>query len=87
MTMHTIELGPGAPVVTALTVAQKFVERINAADVAGLAALMTEDHRFVDSLGNEVSGREAAPDLGGGWRGRSAFAEAPVTDKWPLRRT
>jgi len=45
--------------VTALQVAQKFVERINAADVAGLAALMTEDHRFIDSLGNVVTGREA----------------------------
>jgi hypothetical protein len=52
--------------VTALQVAQKFVERINAADVAGLAALMTEDHRFIDSLGNVVSGREA---MKSGWAG------------------
>ena len=51
---------------TALQVAQKFVERINAAEVAGLATLMTEDHRFIDSLGNEVSGREA---MKAGWAG------------------
>jgi hypothetical protein len=52
--------------VTPLQVAQKFVERIDAADVAGLATLMTEDHRFIDSLGNEVSGREA---MKAGWVG------------------
>jgi ketosteroid isomerase-like protein len=45
--------------VTPLQVTQRFVERINTADVAGLATLMTEDHRFVDSLGNVVTGREA----------------------------
>jgi ketosteroid isomerase-like protein len=52
--------------VTPLQVAQKFVERINAADVAGLATLMTEDHRFIDSLDNVVSGREATR---AGWAG------------------
>ena len=51
---------------TPLQVTQKFVERINAGDVAGLAALMTEDHRFIDSLGNVVSGREA---MKAGWAG------------------
>jgi ketosteroid isomerase-like protein len=52
--------------VTPLQVAQKFVERINAADVAGLATLMTDDHRFIDSLGNVVNGREA---MRAGWVG------------------
>ncbi|HEV3301246.1 MAG TPA: nuclear transport factor 2 family protein [Planctomycetaceae bacterium] len=51
---------------TPLQVTQKFVERINAGDVGGLAALMTEDHRFIDSLGNVVSGREA---MKAGWAG------------------
>ena len=51
---------------TPLQVTQKFVERINAGDVGGLAALMTEDHRFIDSLGNVVSGREA---MKAGWGG------------------
>ena len=51
---------------TPLQVTQKFVERINAGDVAGLATLMTEDHRFIDSLGNVVSGREA---MKAGWGG------------------
>ena len=51
---------------TPLEVTQAFVDRINAHDVAGLAALMTDDHRFVDSLGNGVDGREA---MRGGWDG------------------
>jgi hypothetical protein len=52
--------------VTPLEVTQAFVDRINAHDVAGLAALMTDDHRFVDSLGNRVDGREA---MRAGWGG------------------
>ncbi len=37
---------------------RQFVARINAHDATGLAALMTPDHRFVDSLGSVVTGRE-----------------------------
>ena len=40
------------------TVARAFVNAINRQDVEGLAGLMTEGHRFVDSLGNAVEGRE-----------------------------
>jgi uncharacterized protein (TIGR02246 family) len=40
-------------------VAHAFVRAIGRQDVAGLAALMTEGHRFVDSLGTAVEGREA----------------------------
>jgi ketosteroid isomerase-like protein len=62
-------------------VAKAFVERINAGDVAGLAALMTQDHRFVDSLGNAVTGREAMRQ---GWVGY--FGMVPdyrlVMDDW-----
>ena len=47
-----------------LPVVQAFVGGINAHDIAGLAALMTEDHCFVDSLGNVVNGRDA---MKGGW--------------------
>jgi len=36
-----------------------FMNRINAADVDGLCALMSEDHVFVDGLGNRLQGREA----------------------------
>ena len=43
-----------------------FMDRINAADVEGLCALMTEDHLFVDGLGNRVHGREA---MRKGWAG------------------
>lgn len=50
---------------TPLEIVRKFVDRINALDVLGLAALMTVDHRFVDSLGSVLSGRDAVRD---GWR-------------------
>jgi limonene-1,2-epoxide hydrolase len=39
-------------------VARAFVAAINRQDVEGLAALMTPEHRFTDSLGNVVEGRE-----------------------------
>jgi uncharacterized protein (TIGR02246 family) len=51
---------------TPLDVARAFVAAINAHDVDRLAALMTDDHRFTDSLGNIVSGREA---MQAGWAG------------------
>src|SRR5712692_10272761 len=42
-----------------------FIDRINAHDVAGLGALMSDDHTFIDAHGNQVSGREK---MIGGWR-------------------
>ena len=36
----------------------KFVERINARDTAGILALCTPDHVFIDSLGSTLSGHE-----------------------------
>jgi len=39
-------------------VAQGFVRAINRQDVDALAALMTHEHRFIDSLGGAVEGRE-----------------------------
>jgi len=51
-------------------VALAFVDRINRHDLAGLAALMTEDHRFVDGLGQEVRGRERMVE---GWHGYFAW--------------
>jgi uncharacterized protein (TIGR02246 family) len=47
-------------------VAQAFVRAINRQDADALAALMTEEHRFLDSLGTIVTGREA---MRAGWRG------------------
>ena len=47
-------------------VAHLFVRAINRQDVAGLADLMTREHRFVDSLGNIVVGQDAARQ---GWLG------------------
>jgi ketosteroid isomerase-like protein len=52
----------------------KFVAAINAHDVEALAALMTSDHRFVDSVGNSVRGAS----MQAGWRGY--FAMCP--DYW-----
>ena len=51
-------------------VALAFVDRINCHDVAGLVALMAEDHRFVDGLGQELRGREQMEQ---GWRGYFAW--------------
>jgi len=41
-----------------IDVALRFVERINAADLEGMGALMSPRHRLVDSLGDEIAGRE-----------------------------
>jgi ketosteroid isomerase-like protein len=43
----------------AAEVAVAFNERINAADLPGLSALMSEDHRFIDPAGNTTSGKPA----------------------------
>jgi ketosteroid isomerase-like protein len=54
----------GTPVRTAArrsaaeSAARRFVERINAHDLDGIVALLTADHRFVDSLGASFDGRE-----------------------------
>jgi predicted ester cyclase len=39
--------------------AQRVVAHINSHDVDAIAALLTPDHRFIDSLGGEARGREA----------------------------
>jgi ketosteroid isomerase-like protein len=52
-----------------------FMERINAHDANALAKCMTEDHVFMDSLGNAVRGRET---MRMGWR--SYFTLCP--DYW-----
>jgi ketosteroid isomerase-like protein len=43
-----------------------FLKQINARNIDGLCALMTEDHVFVDGLGNRTEGREA---MRKGWVG------------------
>jgi len=45
---------------------RKFVTAINRHDVEALAAIMTDDHIFIDSLGNRVQG---ATHMQAGWRG------------------
>ena len=44
---------------SALAAVTDFIACINEHDVAGLAAMMTDDHVFIDSLGTAVRGREA----------------------------
>ena len=51
-------------------VVEAFVRAINRQDVDALAELMTEDHRFVDSLGKVVVGRER---MRAGWKGYFAM--------------
>ena len=41
-----------------IATAQAFVRAINCQDTEALAALMTPEHRFTDSLGNVVKGRD-----------------------------
>jgi ketosteroid isomerase-like protein len=49
---------------------EKFVAAINSHDAGDLAVLMTADHVFVDSMGNQVRG---AATMQGGWRGYFAM--------------
>ena len=49
---------------SAETVAQAFIRAINRQDVNAIAELMTEQHRFIDSLGKLFEGRET---LRRGW--------------------
>lgn len=51
---------------SAVSAAMEFVRAINRQNVDALAALMTPDHQFIDSLGNTVAGREA---MRTGWAG------------------
>ena len=51
---------------TAEFVAHGFVRAINRQDVDALAELMAEGHRFIDSLGTVVEGREK---MCAGWKG------------------
>jgi uncharacterized protein (TIGR02246 family) len=45
--------------------ALRFNERINQQDLEGLAELMTDDHKFIDSEGNITKGKDAMKE---GWR-------------------
>lgn len=51
---------------SSIVVAQQFVRAINRQDVDAMAALMTEEQRFIDSLGNVVTGKAA---MRNGWAG------------------
>jgi uncharacterized protein (TIGR02246 family) len=55
---------------TSVDTVLRFLDAINERDADKLAALMTEDHVFIDSLGQSVKGRES---MRAGWRGYYAF--------------
>ena len=51
---------------TAAAAVSAFNEAINARDIGRLSSLMTEGHRFIDSAGTVVSGKQACAEA---WRG------------------
>lgn len=55
---------------TPIEIVLAFMDRINQRDPDKLAELMTEDHVFIDSLGQAVRGRAA---MRKGWQGYYAF--------------
>jgi ketosteroid isomerase-like protein len=55
-----------------IEIATSFIERINAADVAGLYELMTDDHIFQDALGERFIGRDT---MRHGWTQYFAIVE------------
>lgn len=54
-------MNPSDPMLTAL----KFNEKINQQDLEGLTELMTDDHTFIDSLGQITTGKDVMKD---GWK-------------------
>lgn len=44
---------------------QRFVDAINSRDVDKICSLMTDDHRFIDSQGNEITGKDTMRQ---GWK-------------------
>ena len=54
----------------ATEIVNRFVAAINDHEVETLASLMTDEHLFVDSVGNQVRGAHA---MKGGWRGYFAL--------------
>ena len=66
-------------------VAVRFNGSINRRDLDGLAKLMSDDHRFIDSEANTVSGKQTCLDA---WRGffdsfpdyRNVFTSLTATD-------
>ena len=65
MPTNSLPLNAIVPIAAKETVLA-FIERINAHDVEGFGALMSDDHTFIDAHGNQVSGREK---MIAGWRG------------------
>jgi uncharacterized protein (TIGR02246 family) len=49
---------PNEPDQKVLSVVDEFVRQINSRNATGLSRLMTDDHVFVDSLGNAIQGKD-----------------------------
>jgi ketosteroid isomerase-like protein len=52
---------------SAISTVIDFISRINAHDPRGLVNLMTDTHRFIDSLGVSISGKAAMLEAWGGY--------------------
>jgi ketosteroid isomerase-like protein len=70
-----------------IEVVRSFVDRINARDVDGIVALMSPNHRFIDSDGRIYKGRETMKDAWAGYfrfvpdyrvEVKEFFSEGPV---------
>lgn len=47
--------------------ANKFNEFINARDISGLSSMMTNDHSFIDTLDNTITGKENCVNVWAGF--------------------
>lgn len=63
--------------------AQRFVEAINRHDVEALAALMSAGHRFIDSLGTTIKGRDKMR-LGWAGYGLAGHRAGNIFEGWTL---
>lgn len=50
----------------------RFMDAINAHDLAAMAALMSADHQFIDSLGQVLAGKDVVSEA---WRGYFGFCQ------------
>lgn len=63
-----------------LQTVKQFIAAINRQDVEGIYALMHDDHVFVDSQGNKLSGKDTMKE---GWQGYFSWFIKKLTRRWP----
>jgi len=56
---------------------ESFIHQINTQNVEGICSLMTDDHTFIDNVGNKFEGKAM---MGEGWKGYfSMFPDYKIT--------